>query len=149
MEEKSWRRVCRSCGRINYFNPRVVAGVIPLLKGKVVLGRRAIEPAHGFWGFPCGYVELGESVEEAAIREAREEIALKVVIKSLVGVFSYSDAAVVTVVYAGSVNKSQKPRATHETLEVAAFSPKDIPWNRLAFRSTRDALKTWIKQAYF
>ena len=143
-EEKSWRRVCRSCGFINYFNPRVVAGTIPLLKGKVVLGRRSIEPAKGRWGFPCGYVEWGESTMEAAVRETREEIGLKVKARSLLGVYSYSDAGVVTVVYVAEAVRSPKPRAMHETDLVRAFSKREIPWEDLAFRSTRHALKDWL-----
>jgi ADP-ribose pyrophosphatase YjhB (NUDIX family) len=142
-EEKRWRRACRSCGFVHYFNPKVVAGAIPVIDGKVVLGRRSIEPAKGRWGFPCGYVEWGESVEEAAIRETHEEIGLKVKIRSLLGVYSYSDAGVATVVYVAHAPRSQKPQSLQETDEVKIFSKKQIPWDELAFRSTRHALRDW------
>jgi ADP-ribose pyrophosphatase YjhB (NUDIX family) len=143
-EEKRWRRACRSCGFINYLNPRVVAGTIPVMGGRVVLGRRAIEPAKGRWGFPCGYVEWGESTVEAAVRETREEIGLKVGESSLLGVYSYSDAGVVTVVYVAKAARAQKPKPLHETIEVKTFSKGQIPWDDLAFRSTRQALKDWV-----
>jgi len=143
-DEKRWRHVCSDCTVISYFNPRVVAGTVPVLKGKVVLGRRAIEPAKGYWTFPSGYVELGESVIDGAVRETWEEVGLKVKVQSLLGVFSYADAGVVTLVYLARVPSSQKPRPTHETSEVALFSPDQIPWKDLAFRSTREALQAWV-----
>ena len=111
--------------------------------GKVVLARRAIEPARGYWTFPSGYVELGESAREAAIRETWEEVGLHVRIKSLLGVYSYADAGVVTVVYLARVLKGPCQSLGSESLEVRFFSPQDVPWDRLAFRSTRDALESW------
>ena len=98
--------------------------MIPVINGKVVLGRRSIEPAKGRWGFPCGYVEWGESAEEAAVRETVEEIGLKVKACSLLGVYSYSDAGVVTVVHVAQALPSQKPQSLQETDELENFFQK-------------------------
>jgi 8-oxo-dGTP pyrophosphatase MutT (NUDIX family) len=77
-EEGRERPVCVVCGRIHYRNPVVVAGLLPLVDGRLWMLRRAIEPRYGFWTFPAGYMELGETVEQAAIRETREELNLDV-----------------------------------------------------------------------
>ena len=143
-EEKRRRHVCPGCGRVTYLNPKIVAGLIPVLpNGRIALLRRAIEPALGLWTHPAGFQEMGESVEDAAAREAREEILAEVRVTRLVGVYSYADAGVVTVVFEGRV-QGGPPRAGHEALEVKIFQPDDIPWKALAFRSTVHALRDWI-----
>lgn len=142
------RLVCRSCGFILYLNPKVVAGVIPVHDGRVLLLRRKIEPARGKWTFPAGYVELGESVEEAAVRETREEVALEIDELSLLNVYSYRGSPVVTVVYLSRIVGGE-PRAGEEAEEVAFFPTGALPWEDLAFRSTREALQDWIRGLEF
>jgi len=88
---------------------------------------------------------MGETIQTAALRETREEIGVQANIKDLVGIFSYKDAGVITLVFWGRVKRGQIPHATHEALEVERFSRKTIPWKTLAFRSTTDALKKWMK----
>lgn len=147
-EEKKKRLVCRQCRRITYENPKVVAATLPIRRGKIYLLRRAIEPARGKWTYPAGYAELGESVEEAAIRETREEICTSVKLKKLFGVYSYRDSGVVTFIYLAQVTGT--PSAGVESLEVTAFSLHEIPWKDLAFRSTKDALtdlKSWARRS--
>lgn len=144
-EEERERPVCRACGFILYMNPKVVAGAIPLQDGRVLLLRRKIEPARGKWSFPAGYVELGESLEEAAIRETQEEVALEIGELSLLNVYSYPESPVVTVVYVSPIVGGE-PRAGMEAEEVAFFSPEELPWDELAFRSTREALRDWIRR---
>ena len=139
------RPVCQACGFILYLNPKVVAGAIPFRDGQVILLRRNIEPALGRWTFPAGFVELGESVEQAAIREAREEADLEIGELSLLNVYSYPESPVVTVVYSAQVIGGE-PRAGGESQEVALFQPEAIPWEDLAFRSTREALWDWLKR---
>lgn len=144
-EEKCRRHVCGSCGHITYLNPKVVAGLIPVLPdGRIALIRRGIEPALGRWSYPAGFQELGESVEEAAARETLEEAALRVRVTGLVGVYSYPDAGVVTVVFEGRSRARRLASSGHETSEIAAFEPTAIPWRSLAFRSSVEALKDWI-----
>ena len=146
-DEKVRRHVCGQCGRITYLNPRVVAGMIPVTpNGDVVLLKRAIEPAVGKWTYPAGYQELGETVAEAAERETREEGQMRLKAKSLLGVYSYPHAGVVTVVYEGRLSKNEKPRAGHEVSEAAVFPPHKIPWKDLAFWSVADALRDWKKK---
>ncbi len=137
------RLVCEACRSIFYLNPKVVAGAIPLRDGQVVLLRRNIEPALGRWTFPAGFVELGESAEQAAIREAREEADLEIGKLSLLNVYSYPGSPVITVVYYAQVIGGGL-RAGGESQEVALFSPEAIPWEDLAFRSTREALRDWL-----
>jgi len=144
-EERHWRLVCRGCGNVHYINPRLVAGVVPLLNGKVIMGQRATEPRKGCWSFPAGFVEWEETPEKAAQREAWEEARVRVLIKSLLGVFSYEDG-VVNLIYLAEVKPFQKPRSTREMFNVSLFTRDDIPWKSLAFRDTRDALKTCFKQ---
>lgn len=144
-EEKRERSVCQACGFIAYMNPKVVAGAIPYQDGRVLLLRRKIEPARGKWSFPAGYVELGESVEEAAIRETEEEAALKIGELSLLNVYSYGDSPVVTIVYISPIVGGE-PRAGEEAEAVAFFRPEALPWEELAFRSTREALEDWIRR---
>jgi len=110
----------------------------------VGLIRRAIEPGYGLWTFPAGYVNRGEKVEEAAVRETREEACLEVRLEGLVGVYSYSGRPVVIIVYAGeAVGGSLGCGA--EALEAQTFSLEDIPWEELAFPSVRDGLRDFIR----
>lgn len=142
------RLVCSQCQQINYVNPKVVAGVIPVLPdGRIVLLQREIEPAKGAWSYPAGHQEVGETVEAAAVRETWEEICIRIKLQGLVGIYSYPNAGIVTIVYWGRVPKGQKPAPGIESQSVAVFSPKDIPWKTLAFRSTKHALRDWLRCA--
>ena len=144
--ERKRRLVCRACGQITYTNPKVVAGLIPTLPdGRVVLARRDIEPAKGKWTYPAGYQEIGESVAHAAERETWEEIRARVRALRPLGVYSYPDAGVVTIVFVARLKAGQRPSPGEESQEVAVFRPGEIPWRQLAFRSTAHALRDWIK----
>lgn len=142
-EEEYERPVCRDCGFILYLNPKVVVGTIPVQDGRVLLLRRKIEPGKGKWSFPAGYVELGESLEEAARRETQEEVSLNIGELSLLNVYSYRGSPVITVVYV-SLIAGGEPRPGTEAEMIAFFSPEELPWEELAFRSTREALEDWI-----
>jgi mutator protein MutT len=137
------RLVCASCGFVFYQDPKLAAGAIVVLDGRIVLARRAIEPALGKWVFPGGFVDRGETVEEAAARETREEVNVAVEIGELVGVYSYPGNEVVLVVYTAHVVGGEL-RAADECLEVATFAPREIPWDVLAFPSTRAALEDYV-----
>lgn len=142
VEELRERLVCTRCERIHYLNPAIVAGVIPVAEGRVWLLRRGIEPRHGTWTFPAGFMELGETVEEAAKRETREELNLDVRIRRLFGVYSYPTISTVHVVYLADA--LTRPSIGHETLEFDCFAPDQIPWHDLSFRTTTDALREWV-----
>jgi 8-oxo-dGTP diphosphatase len=114
--------------------------VIPFLDdGRIVLLRRGIEPGYGLWTFPGGFVDLGESVEDAARREVREELEIGIELGGLVGVYSRAEDRIVLVVYRGT--PLGEPRETEEAIEIGVFAPADLPWDGLAFWSTTLALQ--------
>ena len=131
---------CPHCGYGAYYNPKPVACAIPRTpENEVILLRRAFEPGKGLWTFPGGFVDLGESVEEAAHRETMEELEIAVELRELVGVYSRADDRVVLIVFAATTRGT--PRTTEEATEVRAFTPQEIPWDELAFWSTELALR--------
>lgn len=138
------RLVCQKCYFVFYLDPKVVVGTLFTIENRVVLLRRGIEPAMGKWVFPGGYVDRGESVGDAAIREAKEESLLDVGLCALLGVYSYPRSPNIIVVYAAEVVGGELG-AGDESLEAKAFSVSDIPWDGLAFTSTREALIDYIK----
>jgi ADP-ribose pyrophosphatase YjhB (NUDIX family) len=134
---------CPHCGYGAYYNPKPVAAAIPVTaSGDVVLLKRGFEPGKDLWTFPGGFVDLGESVEEAALREVREEIEADVELQALVGVYSKAEERVVLIVFAATIEV--EPRTTPEAPEVKAFAPDEIPWEALAFWSTTDALRDFL-----
>ena len=137
------RLVCGRCGFVFYLDPKVAVGtIIQMSDGGIVLVRRAIDPGYGLWVFPGGYVDRGEEVQAAAIREAREESGLDVRLDRLVNVYSYPGSAPVIIVYAATALGGDLC-TDEECLEARVFRPGDIPWNQLAFRSTSEALRDW------
>ena len=121
----------------------MAACTIPVLDGRIVLVRRGIDPARGQWVFPGGYMDRGETVEEAAVRETWEETGLRVRLAGLTGIYSYRDTIVVVVVYRAEV-VAGVPTAGAECLEVRTFAPDELPWNEMAFPSTQRALRDWL-----
>jgi ADP-ribose pyrophosphatase YjhB (NUDIX family) len=143
--EKRTRLVCERCRGIEYLNPKLVACTIPLWQDGILLVRRGIDPGFGKWVFPGGYVDLGESVRDAAVREAYEEAGVRVEIERILDAYSYTGSAVVVLVYVARVVGGE-PAPGDECLEVRAFAPDQIPWEELAFPSTRDALRDYLRQ---
>jgi len=137
------RPVCPSCEYVAYLDPKVAAGVIVTIDDKVVLLKRNIEPGFGKWVFPGGYVDAGEPTDVAAVREAWEEVGLEVAVNELLGVLSYEGERVILIVYAGHVVGGNL-QGNFESQAVETFAPRDIPWNDLAFETTRAALKIWV-----
>lgn len=138
------RLVCRGCEFIFYQDPKVVAGTVFTLDGGIALLRRGVEPALGKWVFPGGYVDRGESVRDAAIRETKEESHLDVRLTELLNVYSYPRSPNVIIVYAAEVVGGELA-AGDESTEAQIFAPRQIPWEDLAFDSTKDALKDYIE----
>jgi len=141
------RMVCPACGFIQYIDPKVAVGtIIRDDRQRVLLLRRAIEPGYGKWVFPGGYVDRGEVVEQAAIREAREEAGLYIELGPLVGIYSYDGRTPIVIVY--SARTADGPlRLDHESLEGRWFAAAEIPWSDLAFPSTEQALRTYLAGA--
>jgi len=139
------RLVCLDCGFVHYINPRPVAGIIPVRPdGSILLTKRAIGPRLGTWVFPGGYMDVGETVEEAAMRETLEEAHLEVNNLELVGVYTRSGPGVVVIVYRAEALGDGE--AGHETSEIRWFPPAEIPWRELAFDSTECALRDFLRR---
>ena len=138
------RLVCISCGFVFYLDPKLAVGtVITDQQRRIVLVRRAIEPGYGKWVFPGGYVDRGEEVQRAAVREAREETGLDVRIDSLINIYSYTGRTPVIVVYSATMIGGCLG-CDEEGLEARFFEPDAIPWDELAFRSTQEALREFL-----
>jgi len=142
--EDRHRLACSSCGHVAYVNPRLVVTTIPVTEaGECVLLRRGIEPGYGTWAQPGGFLEVDETVTQAAIRETYEEIGLLVEPGLIVGLYSRLEAAVVVLAFEARIVGGSF-RTSPEALEVAAFAPDAIPWDGIAFTTTRWALRDWI-----
>jgi len=137
------RLVCLACGFILYLDPKVAVGtIIRAQDDRIVLVRRAIEPGYGRWVFPGGYVDRGEDVPAAAIREAREECGLDISLDGLINIYSYPGKTPVIIVYAATI-VSGELAPDEESLEARMFAHPELPWDELAFRSTADALRDY------
>jgi ADP-ribose pyrophosphatase YjhB (NUDIX family) len=133
------RLTCPDCGYIEYENPKLVAGAVVSVDGRILLCRRAIEPRTGFWTIPAGYMELNETPDEGAKREAWEEATAKIAIDALLAVYSVPRISQVQMIYRATLAEPGFS-AGPESQEVALFDWDDIPWDELAFPSVRWAL---------
>lgn len=136
------RDVCSTCGHVHYLNPKVVVGSLVRHGGRILLCRRAIEPRRGYWTLPAGYLEVGETAEEGACREAREEACAEIGIERLFAVYSIPRIAQVQVMFLAQLRRPDFAPGP-ESLEVALFDWADMPWHDLAFPSVRWALDQW------
>jgi ADP-ribose pyrophosphatase YjhB (NUDIX family) len=137
------RFVCDSCLAIHYHNPKIVAGCIPEWDGHILLCRRAIEPKSGLWTFPAGFMEIGESIEQAAVRETLEEAQALVEGICLFAVLSLPHIGQAYLVFRGPMS-SPDFGAGEESLEVQLFSPSAIPWDQIAFPVVKEALRRYV-----
>lgn len=142
------RLACEACGHIAYVNPRLVVTALPVTDaGEVVLLRRGIEPGRGQWAQPGGFLEVDETVNQAAVRETWEETRLLVEPGEIVGLYTRLEAAVVTIVFEARI-VGGKATPTPEAMEIATFAPDAIPWSGLAFRTTTWALRDWLDRRH-
>jgi ADP-ribose pyrophosphatase YjhB (NUDIX family) len=139
------RTVCAECGYVAYENPKIVVGSVIVADGHVLMCRRAIEPRKGFWTLPAGYMELGETLEEGAAREAMEEAEAAITIEGIIGVFSIARIGQVQVIFRARFTEPGPPSfgAGPESLDVRLFRPDEIPWDEIAFPSVHWALNAW------
>ena len=139
------RMVCADCGHVAYENPKVIVGSVVVSEGRVLMCRRAIEPRRGFWTLPAGYMELGETLEEGAAREALEEAEAVIEIEGILGVFSIARIGQVQVIFRARFGADGPPvfGPGEESLEVRLFAPDEIPWDDIAFPSVHWALNAW------
>lgn len=140
------RLACPACGLVAYVNPRLVVTTLPVTEaGEILLIRRGIEPGRGRWAQPGGFLEVDETVTEAAIRETFEETGLVVEPGEIIGLYSRLEAAVVVVVFEARI-VGGVPRLSAEATEIAAFAPEAIPWPEIAFKTTYWALRDWVRR---
>lgn len=137
------RYVCNACHTIHYENPRIIAGCLPVYHNQVLLCRRAIEPRYGLWTLPAGFMENGESTEQAALRETLEEANATVMIRSLYTVTSILHVDQVQMIYLAEL-PTPSFSSSEESLEVRLFNEEDIPWDKLAFPTIKNALKFYF-----
>jgi ADP-ribose pyrophosphatase YjhB (NUDIX family) len=136
---------CPHCGYGAYYNPKPVACAIPVTpENQIVLLRRTFDPGKDLWTFPGGFVDLGESVEEAAHREVMEELGISITLGPLVNVYSRANERIVLIVYAATT--TERPHTSEEASEVGCFDTADLPWDELAFWSTERALRDFLSR---
>ena len=138
------RHVCTGCGAIHYQNPKIVAGCVPEHEGRILLCRRAIEPRLGFWTIPAGFMENGETTQDAARRESFEEAQAEVEVGSLLAVVHVLHADQVHVMFRAKLLKPEFGPSP-ESLEVMLCDESDIPWAEIAFRSVDFALRRYLE----
>ncbi len=153
------RRVCDTCGFIDYVNPRIVVGALavfseagapfgpgaaPLEQVKFLLCRRAIQPRRGFWTLPAGFMEEGETIAEATRREAREEAEAELELDALLALYDVSGRSQVQIMHRARLAKPEFDAGV-ESLEVALFGWDEIPWRQLAFYSVSWALHDFVE----
>ena len=137
------RHVCSGCGTVHYQNPKIVSGCVPEYEGRILLCRRAIEPRLGYWTIPAGFMENGETTQDAARREAAEEALADVEIGSLLAVVHVLHADQVHVMFRARLPTPQFG-VGQESLEVMLCDEAGIPWQDIAFRSVEFALKRYL-----
>ncbi|WP_171165706.1 NUDIX hydrolase [Usitatibacter palustris] len=138
------RAVCDACGTIQYLNPKIVVGCLPVWEDKILLCKRAIEPRRGLWTLPGGFMENGETAAEGAAREAMEEANARVEITDLYTVYSIPHISQVYMMFrARLLDRDVSPGI--ESLEVKLVTEDEIPWDELAFTMARRTLKHYLE----
>jgi ADP-ribose pyrophosphatase YjhB (NUDIX family) len=138
------RHVCKACGTIHYQNPKLVAGCVPEHDSRILICRRAIEPRRGYWTIPAGFMENGETLQQAAARECHEEALAHVAIGSLLAIAHILSAHQVHVFFRATLAEPLFGVGA-ESLEVALVEARDIPWDDIAFPSTEFALRRFLE----
>jgi ADP-ribose pyrophosphatase YjhB (NUDIX family) len=133
------RRVCDTCGHIDYENPKIVVGSVASFGEKLLLVRRAIEPRAGYWTLPAGYLELNERPEDGACREAWEEARARIEIRDLLAVYAIPRISQIQLIYRAHLT-APEIEAGPESTDVGLFAWDDIPWAEIAFPSVHWAL---------
>lgn len=134
------RAVCTSCSTVHYENPLCVVGTVPVWRSQVLLCRRAIEPRRGLWTLPAGFLELGETTEEGALRETAEEAGARATLQGLFSMLNVVRVGQVHLFYRAELHDIDFAPG-EESLEAALFEEHEIPWDELAFRTVRETLR--------
>jgi len=138
------RMICASCHAIHYANPKIVAGCLPIIGDRVLLARRAIEPRRGYWNVPSGYLENGETVEEGALREVKEEVLAEVTLVGMHALYSIPHINQVYIHFLATLQNAESFGCGPESSEVRLFREEEIPWDEIAFTSSVFTLRNYF-----
>ena len=138
------RAVCPACGTIHYVNPLLVVGTVPYLGDRVLLCKRAIEPRHGKWTLPAGFMEMGETMVQGAARETAEEAGAEVEMGAFFSAVSIPRVGQVHVFYLARLLGDRFAGFGHETQEVRLFTESEVPWDEIAFTTVRRTLECFF-----
>jgi ADP-ribose pyrophosphatase YjhB (NUDIX family) len=142
------RFVCPDCGTIHYRNPKIVVGCLPEWGDRILLCRRAIEPRHGLWTLPAGFLENGETLSAGAVRETIEEANARVELGDLYTVINLPQIGQIYMMFrARLLDLAFGPGP--ESLEVRLFGEAEIPWESLAFRTIARTLRNFFLDRRF
>jgi ADP-ribose pyrophosphatase YjhB (NUDIX family) len=136
------RNKCEACNYIHYINPKIIVGALPYRDDRVLLCKRDIHPGFGKWTLPSGFMEMGESLEQGAKREAKEEANLELNLNMLYGTYSIPKIGQVLFIYVANI-VNEDFRAADETVEVKLFGVSEIPWGNIAFPSVEFFLRNY------
>ena len=148
------RAVCPACGMVHYDNPLNVVGTVPVWGAEgeqVLLCKRNIEPRWGKWTLPAGFMELGETTAEGALRETDEEAGAQIVLGELFTLMNVPRVGQVHLFYRAQL-LSERFNPGHETIEARLFREDEIPWDEIAFRTVRETLQHYFadrRQGHF
>ena len=138
------RHVCGACGTIHYRNPKIVVGCIPEWEDRILLCRRAIEPRYGLWTLPAGFMETGETSQQGAARETREEANARVEVGGLYTLFNLPHIDQVYLIFRSRLlDLGFGPGA--ESLDVELFTESEIPWDAIAFPVVKETLRLYFR----
>ena len=137
------RAVCNACHTIHYENPLNVVGTVPVWGDKVLLCKRNIEPRRGFWTLPAGFMELGETTAEGALRETHEEAGAEIMLEDLFTLLNVARVGQVHMYYRARL-LSERFDPGHETMEARLFQQHEIPWEEIAFRTVKETLERFF-----
>ena len=142
------RHVCTTCAFVHYLDPKVACGTIAEIDGRFALIERNIDPRKGYWSFPCGFMEIDETTEQAALRETKEETGLDVALEGHLGTYSYPDSfhggSIVVGVYRAKFLGGTL-QAADDCSDAKMITPGEIPWDKLAFKSSISAIQDWLR----
>lgn len=145
-DDNRMRDVCEHCGAVHYQNPRNVVGVVPIFGDRVLLCKRAIEPRFGKWTLPAGFMELGETTAQGAMRETQEEAGAQIELGPLYTIIDVPQAEQVHFFYLAKVT-SEALYPGPESSDAAFFRVEDIPWGELSFRTVSTTLRHYVEDA--
>ena len=143
VDDNRERAVCGGCGEIHYENPLNVVGTVPVWGEQVLLCRRNIEPRFGLWTLPAGFMELGETTAEGAVRETVEEAGARIELQPLFTLINVVRVGQVHLFYRARLQDTQFDPGP-ETIEAQLFHEHEIPWDEIAFRTTRETLRLYF-----